>query len=168
MGRVRQLALHYARVRLGRFGVEDVAQEVCMAVFSALPTYDERGLPFEAFVYAIAARKLADAQRSLMRGPTSVDAVPDRLDESAGPEDEAVVRDEAARAMSLVATLPEVQRDIISMRVADGLSTTETAAALGMSEGAVRVAQHRALVKLRQRLASASELDVDELDGRAS
>ena len=49
--------LRYARVRLGRFGAEDlaqdVAQEVCMAVVAAVPTYEERGLPFEAFVYRI-------------------------------------------------------------------------------------------------------------------
>ncbi len=73
MARIRQLTLRYARARLGRFGAEDVAQdvaqEVCMAVHTALPDYDERGLPFEAFLYAIAARKVADAQRSLMRGP---------------------------------------------------------------------------------------------------
>lgn len=66
MGRVHQVALQYARVRLGRFGVEDlvqdVAQEVCMAVHRALPAYDERGAPFEAFVYTIASRKVADTQ----------------------------------------------------------------------------------------------------------
>ena len=173
MGRVRQLVLRYARVRLGRFGAEDVAQdvaqEVCMAVFSALPTYDERGLPFEAFVYSIAGRKLADAQRSLMRGPTTVDAVPEQTDESTGPEDAAVVRDEAARAMRLVATLPEVQREIVTMRVAVGMSTAETAAALGMTEGAVRVAQHRALTKLREQLARTGDREpADELGGRAS
>ena len=66
MARIRQLTLRYARARLGRFGDEDVAQdvaqEVCMAVHTALPDYDERGLPFEAFLYAIAARKVADSQ----------------------------------------------------------------------------------------------------------
>ena len=52
------MALRYARARLGRYGVEDaaqdVAQEVCVAVLTALPTFDDRGLPFEAFVYSIA------------------------------------------------------------------------------------------------------------------
>lgn len=61
LARVRDMALRYSRVRLGRFGAEDtaqdVAQEVCMAVVTALPTYQERGLPFEAFVYTITSRK---------------------------------------------------------------------------------------------------------------
>jgi RNA polymerase sigma-70 factor, ECF subfamily len=41
----------------------------------------------------------------------------------------------------------------LTLRVAVGMSTEETAAALGMSSGAVRVAQHRALTKLRELLA---------------
>lgn len=158
LGRVRQLALRYARARLGRFGAEDVAQdvaqEVCMAVHTGLRTYDDRGLPFEAFVYSIAARKVADAQRQLIRGPEAVAEVPDASDETAGPEQVAVVRDEAGRAMALIRTLPTQQQEILTLRVAVGMSTDETAAALGMTPGSIRVAQHRALSKLRELLAA--------------
>ena len=160
MSRVRQLAVRYARARLGRFGADDVAQdvaqEVCMAIHTALPTYDERGLPFEAFVYSIAARKVADAQRALMRSPQSVGEVPDEPDASAGPEHTAVLRDEAERAMSLIRTLPHQQQEILTLRVAVGMSTEETGAALGMTAGAIRVAQHRALARLRELMAAQS------------
>ena len=158
LARVRQLALRYARARLGRFGAEDVAQdvaqEVCMAVHTGLRTYDDRGLPFEAFVYSIAARKVADAQRQLIRGPESVAEVPEASDLAAGPEHVALVRDEAGRAMTLIRTLPTQQQEILTLRVAVGMSTDETAAALGMTPGAIRVAQHRALTKLRELLAA--------------
>jgi RNA polymerase sigma-70 factor (ECF subfamily) len=151
--RVRDLALRYARVRLGRFGAEDlaqdVAQEVCMAVVAAVPTYEERGLPFEAFVYRIASHKLADVQRAEMRGPMPVADLPDRVDEAPTPEQAAVVRDDAALALSLLQKLPEAQREILILRVAVGMSTEETAVAIGMTPGAVRVAQHRALARLR-------------------
>ena len=154
--RVRELALRYARVRLGRFGAEDlaqdVAQEVCMAVVAAVPTYEERGLPFEAFVYRIAAHKLADVQRVEMRGPAPVPDLPDRVDEAPTPEEAAVARDEAGLALALLRKLPEAQREILILRVAVGMSTEETAAAIGMSPGAVRVAQHRALARLRTML----------------
>lgn len=164
LARVRDMALRYSRVRLGRFGAEDtaqdVAQEVCMAVVTALPTYEERGLPFEAFVYAITGRKLADAQRAAMRRPAPVADLPDGPDDGPSPESLAVMRDEAAIAMSLMQQLPTQQREILTLRVAVGMSTDETAAALGMSAGAVRVAQHRALNKLRAMLAEAQEGDV--------
>jgi RNA polymerase sigma-70 factor (ECF subfamily) len=162
--RVRDMALRYARVRLGRFGAEDtaqdVAQEVCMAVVTALPTYEERGVPFEAFVYTITSRKLADAQRAAMRGPAPVADLPDGPDDGPSPESVAVMRDDAATAMTLMQQLPGQQREILTLRVAVGMSTDETAAALGMSTGAVRVAQHRALTKLRAMVAQAEAGDV--------
>lgn len=162
--RVRDLAVRYARVRLGRFGSEDlaqdVAQEVCMAVLTALPTYEERGLPFEAFVYRITSRKLADVQRAAMRGPAPVAEVPDRVDDAPTPEATAIIRDEAATALSLMERLPATQREILILRVAVGLSTDETATALRMTTGAVRVAQHRALGRLRTLLAEHQAGDV--------
>lgn len=164
LARVRDMAVRYSRVRLGRFGAEDtaqdVAQEVCMAVIAALPAYQERGLPFEAFVYTIVSRKLADAQRAAMRGPAPVPEIPDGPDDAPSPESVAVMRDDAATAMTLMQQLPAQQREILTLRVAVGMSTDETAAALGMSAGAVRVAQHRALAKLRTLMARTEKGDV--------
>jgi len=164
LARVRDMALRYSRVRLGRFGAEDtaqdVAQEVCMAVVMALPTYEERGLPFEAFVYTITSRKLADAQRAAMRGPAPVADIPDGPDDGPSPESVAIMRDDAATAMALMQQLPAQQREILTLRVAVGMSTDETGAALGMSAGAVRVAQHRALNKLRALVAESGAGDV--------
>ena len=164
LARIRDMAVRYCRVRLGRFGAEDtaqdVAQEVCIAVVAALPTYQERGLPFEAFVYTITSRKLVDAQRAAMRGPAPVADIPDGPDDAPSPESVAVMRDDAATAMTLMRRLPGQQREILTLRVAVGMSTDETAAALGMSTGAVRVAQHRALTKLRAMIAENEKGDV--------
>lgn len=164
LARVRDMAVRYARVRLGRFGAEDtaqdVAQEVCMAVMIALPTYEDRGLPFEALVYTIASRKLADVQRQAMRGPSLLEEFPDGADEQPTPEQAALARDELESALRLMRTLPEQQREILTLRVAVGMTTEETAAALGMTTGAVRVSQHRALTKLRAMLAELEAGDV--------
>lgn len=131
-----------------------------MAIVTALPTYEERGLPFEAFVYRIAAHKLTDVQRATLRGPTPVDSIPDAVDQAPTPEAVAVVRDEAATVLALMQRLPEAQREILVLRVAVGLSTEQTAAALEMTPGAVRVAQHRALARLRTMLAELEAGDV--------
>ena len=76
------------------------------------------------------------------------------------PEDHAVRLDNARRARALLARLPDQQRELLMMRVAVGLSAEETGRALGMSPGAVRVAQHRAVARLRV-LAAASVTDED-------
>jgi RNA polymerase sigma-70 factor, ECF subfamily len=151
---VRSMVYRYCRARLGRLpgsehAADDVAQEVCIAVLSALPRYRDQGRPFEAFVYGIAAHKVADAQRSAVRAAVPTESLPDEPDDGAGPEDTAVRRSEAELLRQLLSLLPEAQRELLVLRVAVGLSAEETGSALGMSAGAVRVAQHRALAKLR-------------------
>ncbi|HSP60509.1 MAG TPA: sigma-70 family RNA polymerase sigma factor [Ornithinimicrobium sp.] len=155
---VHRLAHRYARARLGTYPAAaelaaDVAQEVCMAVLTALPGYDDRGVPFEAFVYRIAAHKVADAQRAHARGPVAADVHgPVWPQERVGSaEDEVLAADEASRVRDALATLSERHQEVLILRVAVGLSAQETADALGSTPGAVRVLQHRALAALRDR-----------------
>lgn len=151
---VRRLVHRYCRARLGRYpgavdAADDAAQEVCIAVLSALPRYRDQGVPFEAFVYGIASRKVADVQRQAMRRPVPTADLPDGPDDADGPEETVLRAADADRARALLDLLPEQQREIVTLRVAAGLSAEETGRALGMTAGAVRVAQHRALQRLR-------------------
>jgi RNA polymerase sigma-70 factor (ECF subfamily) len=151
---VRRMVHRYIRARLGgpygdESAAEDAAQEVCFAVLSALPRYRDEGAPFEAFVYSIAARKLADVHRAAGRRAGPVADLPDGIDLTDGPEALAVRSSEADLARELLQTLPDQQREILLLRVAVGLSAEETGRALGLTPGAVRVAQHRALRRLR-------------------
>ncbi len=57
----------------------------------------------------------------------------------------------------LLATLPEKQREILILRVVVGMSAEETAEAVGSTPGAVRVAQHRALAKLKSQITAGGE-----------
>lgn len=154
LAHVRVIVHRYCRARLGRLpgsehAADDVAQEVCLAVLTALPRYRDEGRPFEAFVFGIAAHKVADAQRAAVRAAVPTDDLPDTADAGLGPEDQAVRSSEAATARRLLDLLPPHQRELLLLRVAVGLSAEETGAAMGMSPGAVRVAQHRALARLR-------------------
>ena len=58
--------------------------------------------------------------------------LPDRVDEAPTPEQAAVVRT-MPRSPSLLQKLPEAQREILILRVAVGMSTEETAVAIGMT-----------------------------------
>ncbi|MEV4489875.1 RNA polymerase sigma factor ShbA [Micromonospora coxensis] len=153
---VRPRLVRYCRARLGRVGgvytsADDVAQEVCLAVLKALPRYREQGRPFAAFVFAIAANKVADAQRAAVRDSAVdvTDTAPDRPDGGPGPEQQAVAMDLARRLAALLHRLPDAQREIIILRVAVGLTADEVGTILGMTAAAVRVAQSRALARLR-------------------
>ena len=152
---VHRMVRRYCRARLARFPgadhtADDVAQEVCIAVLSALARYRDEGRPFEAFVYRIAANKVADAQRSFYRAAVPFAEMPDSTETSAGPEELAERDSDAQTVRDLLSALPETMRELLVLRVAVGLSAEETGRALGMSAGAVRVAQHRAMQRLRQ------------------
>lgn len=154
LAHLRPGIVRYCRARLGRtdgsYGsADDVAQEVCMAVVTALPRYVDHGAPFAAFVHGITAHKVADAQRSMYRDRRATDAVPDSVDPAAGPEDSVLAGERAQAARRLLDRLPSAHRDLLLLRVVNGLSAEETGVVLGMSAGAVRVAQHRALARLR-------------------
>jgi RNA polymerase sigma-70 factor (ECF subfamily) len=153
---IRPLVVRYCRARLGRFdrssvSADDVAQEVCLAVLTALPGYRVQGRPFLAFVYGIASHKVIDAHRAATRNRSEpVSDVPDRVESGDGPEQH-TLRVELSEEMGrLLEKLPEKQREILVLRVVVGLSAEETAEAVGSTPGAVRVAQHRALARLRK------------------
>ena len=104
---------------------------------------------FGAFVFAIAAHKVADAARGAARSPLPVPVLPDLPDRCLGPEETVVAGVDARQARILLASLPAGQRRLLLLRVVAGLSAEDTGYVLDMSPGAVRVAQHRALVRLR-------------------
>ena len=65
------------------------------------------------------------------------------------PEETALKSVDARLARALLASLPAAQRRLLLLRVVGGLSAEDTGYVLDMSPGAVRVAQHRALLRLR-------------------
>jgi RNA polymerase sigma-70 factor (ECF subfamily) len=151
---IRPMVVRYCRARLGRISgryhaADDVAQEVCIAVLSALPRYRDMGRPFASFVFGIAAHKVADAVRAAARTAIPIEQLPDGPDDRPGPEETVVACIEAERARALLACLPGHQRELLVLRVLSGMTAEETGRELGMSAGAVRVAQHRAIARLR-------------------
>jgi len=151
---IRPMVVRYCRARLSRISghyhaADDVAQEVCIAVLSALPRYQDMGRPFASFVFGIASHKVADAMRSAARLAIPTEDLPDGPDDRPGPEETVVAYLEAQRARALLAKLPVNQRELLVLRLLSGLTAEETGRVLGMSPGAVRVAQHRALARLR-------------------
>ncbi|WP_084042424.1 sigma-70 family RNA polymerase sigma factor [Mycobacterium avium] len=160
---IRPIVVRYCRARVGTverggLSADDVAQEVCLATITALPRYRDRGRPFLAFLYGIAAHKVADAHRAAGRDlacPT--ESIPDRWSNDAGPEQLAIEADSVSRMSELLEILPAKQREILILRVVVGLSAEETAAAVGSTTGAVRVAQHRALSRLKSEMIAAGD-----------
>lgn len=169
---LQPLVLRYCRGRIGHResvmgSADDVAQEVCLAVVAALPNYQLKGLSFRAFVYGIAAHKVADAYRAMGRNRCEpVAEVPDAPVLQDGPEQQMLAREQLGRLAHLLDRLTPRQREVLVLRVAVGLSAEETAAAVGSTPGAVRVTQHRAINRLRAELAVRDDAGYRERPGR--
>lgn len=155
MAYLRPIMVRYCRTKLGRVrpisSADDVAQEVCIAVFRALPTYQHLGRPFLSFVFGVATHKVADVHRAAARDRSLPTAeTPDTLTVEENPEEIALRRELVEHTNDLLATLLPRQREIVVMRIVLGMSAQETAIAVGTTADAVRVAQHRALNRLRR------------------
>jgi RNA polymerase sigma-70 factor (ECF subfamily) len=152
---IRPIVEQYCHSRLPRrsqsyASVDDVVQEICLAVLKALHEYVDRGASFLHLVRVIASNKVADAYRAGARDRSILMAeVPDRPMAGNGPEWHALLMDSRQRLTKLLNCLPPVHQEILILRVAGGFSAIETGETLGLTAGNVRTIQQRALTRLR-------------------
>lgn len=144
-GRIYRFALLHAREPAD---AEDLLQRTFVKVIEGLPRYQDRGLPFAAWIFRIARNVVIDHGRS-RRDQSTLDAVQEHPDSGRGPEElaEASADQEVVRAALLLLT-PD-QRDVVVYRFFAGLSHREIGALMGKREGSIRGLQFRALEALR-------------------
>lgn len=134
----------YARFGVEPNDVEDVVQEVLLAIHLKRHTW-RVGAPVTPWVMAIARHKLIDAlRRRGRRVHIPLESVMDVL-ESEAPETQPDRQTDLHDALRLLDQLRPRQREIVRSISIDGHSIRDVAHRLDMSEGAVRVALHRAL-----------------------
>ncbi len=143
----RPRILRFCIARMGDVdAAEDATQETLVAMVDAVRRYRGDTSTFATYVFGIASNKVSMAQRAGGR--------------RAVPTNDAQVLDQAVTEapgmgtgrLGLLDHLPERQREILALRVIEGMSAEDVGEVLGMSPGAVRVAQHRALEALRVRM----------------
>lgn len=125
---------------------EDVVQETLLAVHLKRHTW-RTGEPITPWLAAIARYKVIDAFRR--RGSHVVIDIGDVEAVLAAPEVETVSERDVEQALAMLAP---GQRSVVSAVTVEGHSIRETAARLGMTEVAVRVALHRGLAAIRAKL----------------
>jgi len=138
----------YLKRRLQRTAdIEDLVQEVLLAVHNKRHTYDT-ARPVTSWLFAIAQYKLIDHLRRNRH-----DAQTGALDDDYAanePDADALAADRDLER--LLDTLPERQRLPIRHVKIEGLSVAETSRLTGISESAVKVGIHRGLKALAERI----------------
>ena len=100
---------------------------------------------------------LAQTARNLLRDRwrhrqyvTLEQGVPDAAGAEPDPETRALEGADRAALIAALARLPEEQRQVLRLRLMEGLPAAEVAARMGRNADSIRQIQHRALIKLRQ------------------
>ena len=124
---------------------EDVAAQTWLTAAEKVADYAGGAEEFGAWLFGIARRVAANSRRRSGRRRTDPVAETPGADLD-GPE--ATVPDRAWIS-DLLASLSPRERDVVACIDVVGLSSADTARALGMTQVAVRVARHRALRRLR-------------------
>jgi RNA polymerase sigma factor (sigma-70 family) len=126
----------------GPVDAEDIVQETLLAVHLKRSTWDP-ALPFTPWLNAVVRHKVIDAyRRKGGRIELEIDSVANVI---AAPHDGGEVNLDVETALQ---SLDQRQRSIVEQISLQGRSAAEVAVALDMTEGAVRVALHRALKAL--------------------
>lgn len=142
---------HIAYRTSGRADAEDLTQQVYLQAWRAIDRYRPRGAPFVAWLLTIAHNVVVSHYRRRRDSVALGDDLVIR--DLADQPDEALSRDQDQdEVREAVSRLKPDQQQVIMMRFVDELEYSDVAAALGKSEGAIRVIQHRALHELRRLL----------------
>jgi RNA polymerase sigma-70 factor, ECF subfamily len=128
---------------------EDITEEVFVRAWKAIRSCRGREDTFQAWLYRIARNHLADCLRGTGR-VTSLDK--DGTIDVADPRGRVESGAEYKELLQAIAVLPEVQRQVVIFKFIEGLDNREIGLVLGKNEGAVRIAQMRALAALRDKL----------------
>jgi RNA polymerase sigma-70 factor, ECF subfamily len=123
---------------------EDVTQQVFARLMTALKRYEDRGVPFSAWILRITHNMAIDHMRRRL-------VLCDETTVSEDCDDERS-RDISAALRDALEELPETQRQVVVMRHLGGYSPGEIAGAIGRSQDSVHGLHHRARRTLRERL----------------
>jgi RNA polymerase sigma-70 factor (ECF subfamily) len=132
---------------------EDLTAQTFLKALEAIGRYEDRGVPFIAWLLRITVNLAINHRKALKNGIHA--QLPEQIvddDALSSPEQSCTMKSEGERVWTKVRELPLEQRQVIVMRFMEDLPYSDVAAVLGKSIGAVRVIQFRALHNLRNLL----------------
>ena len=140
---------------------EDLVADVFIRAMQALDRYEDRGLPFVAFLFRIARNATIDRSRKT-RPDMSIDELVNHPESGQNVEADAVRSIERDTLFNAMSKLKPDYREVLLLRFVEGHGAADVGRMTGRSEGAVRTLQHRALDRLRKQLERSGELSLFE------
>lgn len=144
---------------------QDLTSRTFFRALSHLRDYQDKGIPFSAWLYRIAHNLVANWHRDRQRRPVVA------LDESlAGnlahdhPEELAETHEDERLLRGAIRDLDGVRQELLVLKFSEGLSNAEIGRILGRSEGAIKSLYHRTLLAIRKDMVKRGlKIDEDQL-----
>jgi RNA polymerase sigma-70 factor (ECF subfamily) len=153
-----QEAVHFLYVRFGpdlrryvnsfvqdHHEAEDIVQNVFAKLITAISSYEQKDVPFKAWILRVARNAALDHLRTRR-------AIPTEDLRASEPDDSEIDAERRHDLRHAFKRLPEDQREVLVLRHIVGLSPLEIADALGRSESSVHGLHHRGRRMLQSNL----------------
>lgn len=141
---------------------EDLTARVFQRALKHVGTFEDKGVPFTAWLYRIAHNLVANWHRDRSRRPV----VP--LDQHVAvseiaihPEVEAIANEEQGILLEAVRELPDDRQQLLILKFVERMSNAQIGEVMGRTEGAIKSLYHRTLNTLREEVI---ELEIQSKD----
>lgn len=145
---------NYIYYRTGNINeAEDLTAKVFHRAFRHIESYNQRGVPFSAWLYRIAHNLVANwyRDRSRKKEVTLDDQLPSSFHFDF-PESSLEKSEESEKMIKAIRRLPPERQQLIILKFVEGLSNSEIGLIMRKSEGAIKSLYHRTLESLRKEI----------------
>lgn len=139
----------FAAASGARADLDELVQDTFVRAFASLDGFRGES-SFRTWLFTIERRLLLDRRRSEKRRPEGAELHEGDAMTTFDPLDEVVATESQVRVRRAIGRLTPTQRDVFLLRVTEGLSYKEIAAALDTTEGAARVHYHNAMRAIKE------------------
>jgi len=145
---------NYVYYRTGNVAdAEDLTARIFFRAMGHIDKYDDRGIPFSAWLYRIAHNLVANWHRDHSRRKLiSLDDIAQWRIEGDGPELSTQLLEDRDTLLAAVRRLPADRQEVLILKYVERLSNAEIGDIMGRSEGAIKSLYHRTLLALREEL----------------
>ena len=156
---------NYIYYRTGNISdAEDLTARVFYRAMRHIGNYNDRGLPFSAWLYRIAHNLLANWHRDNSRSKeVPLDETMIGRPEVDHPEIELLISEEREHLLSVIHYLPPDRQQLIILKFVEHLSNAEIGQIMGRTEGAIKSLYHRTLITLRDEYNILTGIDLENI-----
>lgn len=145
---------NYVYYRTGNAAdAEDLTAKIFVRAMKHIPRYQDKGVPFSAWLYRIAHNLVANWHRdNSRRQMIALDDITHWHVGDESPEFATQLMEDKALLLSAIRRLPSDRQELLILKFVERLSNAEIGDIMGRSEGAIKSLYHRTLLSLREDL----------------